>query len=59
MASIGRCSAGLERACNDQMNVHSGATPRGLPLSDAAKAIAADSKHNNAATPFIFDVCAI
>jgi hypothetical protein len=36
------------------LHIHSGLTPRGLPLSDAAKATAADSRHKSAATPFIF-----
>ena len=34
-------------------HVQSGLTPRGLPLSDAAKAKAADSRHKSAAAPFI------
>lgn len=39
------------------LDVHSGLTPRGLPLSDdAANATAADSRHKSAATPFIFYV---
>lgn len=42
------------------LDIHSGLTPRGLPLSDAAKTTAADFRHKSAVVTFIFyTVCGL
>jgi hypothetical protein len=54
LGSKGCCYQKVELVAGIGLHIHSGLTPRGLPLSDAAKATAADSRHKSAATPFIF-----